>query len=180
MTEVDAFAAQLLDEARRFLEKAVAESCQEGKAAYLHAALVLGFASLEAHLNSTAEDFLVRDDISPLDRSILSEREISLEHGHWIVSDKLKIYRIEDRLEFIQRRFSRAPIDKASPMWSALKAGLHLRNKLTHPRGAEAITESQTRQALEAVMGILDSLYQALYKRPFPAARRGLETTMSF
>jgi hypothetical protein len=179
MNDVDAFATQLLEEAKRFLEKAM-DSSGDDKQPYLHAALLLGFASLEAHINSIADDFLVRDDITPLDRSILGEREIQLDGGEWTVSEKLKIFRLEDRIEFLYRRFSLRPLERESSEWSAIKSGLHIRNKITHPKGTELIRDIQVKQALEGVIGILDSLYQAVYKKPFPAARRGLHTQMSF
>lgn len=180
MIEVDAFAAQLLEEAKRYLEKAASAPDQKAKEANLHASLLLAFASLEAHLNSIADDFLVRPELSPLDRSILAEREVVLEDGEWVVTDKLKMYRIEDRIEYLHRCFSSTPLDKTSTSWSALKAGLHARNRLTHPKGPEPLSESGVRQSLQAVIDILDTMYQALYKRSFPAARRGLQTTMAF
>lgn len=179
MNEVDTFATNLLEEAKRFFEKAV-ESKGEGKDAFLHAALLLGFASLEAHVNSIAADFLVRPELSTLDNSILQEREVQLEDGQWTLTDKLKIYRLEDRIEYLHRRFSITPLNKQEQFWSDLKAGMQLRNRLTHPKGAEAITEAQIRPALMAIVAVLDSMYRAIYKRPFPAAKRGLQTLSSF
>ena len=73
MADVDAFASQLLEEAKRFLEKAVIDGDAEGESGYLHAALNLAFSALEAHVNSIADDFLVRSDLSLLDRSILTQ-----------------------------------------------------------------------------------------------------------
>jgi len=180
MTDADVFAAQLLEEAKRYLERTPSAQDQQSKEANLHASLLLAFASLEAHLNSIADDFLVRPDLSPLDRSILAERELVLEDGEWLVTDKLKMYRIEDRIEYLHRRFSPTPLDKSSTSWSALKAGLQARNRLIHPKGPERLSEGGVRQSLQAVIDVLDTMYHALYKRPFPAARRGLQTTMNF
>src|SRR5437867_1022594 len=106
MHGVDDFASRLLEEAKRFHEKARDEVDGDGKQAYLHAAIVLACCSLEAHINSIAEDFLVRTDLSVLERSILAEREYRLEDGEFTITDALKIHRLTDRIEFIYRRFS--------------------------------------------------------------------------
>lgn len=180
MADVDAFAALLLEEAKRFLEKASAEPGSDGAIAYLHAAISLTFSSLEAHTNAIADDFLVRPDLSPLDRSILMERSIQLSQGEYIVTDRLQIHRLEDRIEFLHRRFGGAPIDKNVAAWMGFKAGLNHRNKLTHPKETAPITEAATREAITAVIDLLDVLYRAIYKRPYPAGRRGLSSTLSF
>lgn len=180
MSESDLFSRQLLEEAKRFLEKAISEATPEGKAAYLHAAVNLGFSALEAHVNAIADDFLVGSELTLLERSILAEKDFQLEAGVFELTDRLKMYRLEDRVQFLHRRFSGVAIDKSAGWWSSLKAGLDLRNKLTHPKEVPVIVESQTRQALEAIIETLDSLYKAIYKTPYPPARRGLQSSMLF
>lgn len=180
MPEVDDFASLLLEEAKRFLEKAVSEPVGDAKEAYLHGALLLGFASFEAHLNSMAADFLVLSDLSPLDRSILSESDIQLDDGEFVVTARLKMYRLEDRIQFIHRRFSGSPLDRSSPVWSAFKAGLQLRNQLTHPKEPAPISEAAVAQAIEAIVALIDQLYQSVYRKGYPAARRGLNSSMTF
>ena len=178
--DVDAFASQLLEEAKRFLERAVDASDSTARDAYLHGALLLAFASLEAHLNSIADDFLVRGDLSILDRSTLSERDFAMNDGKWIITERLRIYRIEDRLQHLQTTFSTVPFDGTISSWSQLKEGLILRNKLTHPKQVQPITADQVRRAIEAIIHTLDNLYQAIYKRPLPAGLRGLSSTLNF
>ena len=68
MTAIDEFASSLLDEAKRFLEKAAVRDA--GETAYLHAALMLGFCSLEAHTNAISDDFSKGGDLSITDQSI--------------------------------------------------------------------------------------------------------------
>ena len=178
--DVDAFASQLLEESKRFLEKADARMADIGRNASLHAALLLAFASLEAHLNSMSEDFLVREDLSVLDRSTLAERDFVLEEGRWVLTERLRVYRIEDRVEYLHNTFSNATLDKSAPYWPQLKDGLRLRNRLTHPRQMEIITGDQVRRAILAVIDTLDALYLAVYKRPFPAKQRGANSTLDF
>ena len=52
MSEIDAFATELFEEAKRFLEKAKEAVNAESERAFLHAALLLGISSLEAHINA--------------------------------------------------------------------------------------------------------------------------------
>jgi hypothetical protein len=178
--DVDAFATHLLEEAKRFLERATATDIEDARTASLHAALLLAFASLEAHLNSIADDFLVRNDLSILDRSTLSERDFTLEQGRWTLTDRLHMYRIEDRVEHLHNSFSITPLDKTASSWSQLKEGLSLRNRLTHPRQRETITPEQVSRALSAVVETLDALYVAIYKRPLPSKQRGLSSSLDF
>src|SRR6266849_4061023 len=133
MTSFDEFSRQLLEEAKRFLEKAKAAG-DRGRSAYLHAAMTLGICALEAHVNSVCDDFLTRRDLSVLDRSILSERNYQLQDGEFKITERLKMYRLEDRMEFLFSRFSRSPLDKQSSWWGQLQAAFLARNSLSHPK----------------------------------------------
>src|SRR5882724_8143500 len=113
MPSFDEFSRQLLEEAKRFLEKAKGTK-DPGQSAYLHAALTLAVCALEAHVNAICDDFLIRSDLSILDRSILSERIHELIDGEFKITDRLKMYRLDDRIEFLFRRFSTTPLDKQS------------------------------------------------------------------
>jgi hypothetical protein len=64
MSEIDLFANQLLEEAKRFLEKAREGEDETGVNANLHAALILSFCSLEAHINAIGDEFSIRPDLS--------------------------------------------------------------------------------------------------------------------
>ena len=180
MASVDQFATVLLEEAKRFLEKSKAETSAEGKTAYLHAALNLGFCALEAHINSIADDFSHRQDISPLDKSILLEKQVELKNGRFELVDRLKPFRLEERMEYFHRRFSGKPLDKSVTWWSKLKSGLDLRNGLTHPRAEPLLDEKSVSNTLQAIIDAIDSLYKAVYKRRFPGIRRSLNSTLTF
>jgi hypothetical protein len=52
------FASTLLEEAKRFIEKATEAKEPAAKLAYLHAGLLVGFAAFEAHVNAMCDDFL--------------------------------------------------------------------------------------------------------------------------
>ncbi len=181
MAAVDEISGVLLEEAKRFLEKAQSEMSVDGKAAYLHAALNLGFCSLEAHVNAIADDFLTRKDLSLTDRSILTEKDIQLSHGEFVIEKaKLKIYRLDDRIQFLYRRFSGKSIDRSSSWWSDLQSAQLLRNKLAHPKDAPVIDERSVSRGLQAIIDVVAVLYKGIYKRKFPAGSRGLQSSLSF
>jgi hypothetical protein len=59
-------------------------------------------------------------------------------------------------------------------------AALALRNELTHPKGVPTITADAVARAIQAIVDALDAVYRAVYRRPFPAAGRGLHSKLSF
>jgi hypothetical protein len=67
--ESDKFSIQLLEEAKRFLERADDSDTPD---AFLHAALLLGFSSLESHLNGVADELKLRKDTTLPDQAVLS------------------------------------------------------------------------------------------------------------
>jgi hypothetical protein len=179
VADIDAFAAQLMEEAKAFLERGRASEVEQAKEAYLHAALNLGFCAMEAHLNAIAEDFLTLNDLSLHERSILSEKKVELEHGIFKLSQHTQIYRLEDRLLFLCHRFSKnAPLDRKAAYWGQFKDALELRNGLTHPKTAAVVTETSVERALLAILHLLDVVYQRIYGKKYPGRKRGLQTTL--
>ena len=179
MAEIDAFAKQLLEEAKGFLEKARGAAVAKSKEAYLHAALNLGFCALEAHLNAIAEDFLTLSNLSLHERSILSERKVELEHGEFRITNQLQVYRLEDRLLFLCTRFSKkSPLNRKAAYWGQFKEALDLRNDLTHPKTPAPVTDRSIERALLAILQILDVTYQRIYGRKYPGRKRALTSSM--
>jgi hypothetical protein len=140
----------------------------------------LGFCAFEAHINAIADDFLTRGELDVLEKSILSERAFNLRDGRYQLTGTLKMYKLEDRIQFIYRRFSGKALDKSLPWWSGLQDGLKLRNQLTHPKGAPRMSKKSVEDALRAIVDTLDSLYRGVYHTPYPVARRGLDSTLTF
>ncbi len=177
MNSIDEFAAEVFEEAKRFLEK-----YEEGNhiPAYLHAAVSLGFSSLEAHINAISEDFLTRPELNVLERGVLSEKDIEFDDGEFAMSKRLKMHRLEERLLFLCRRFSSKPIDRSTPLWSNFKSAIKLRNDLTHPKNPVEMTQEQVAKALTAILEILDHTYKALYKQGYPSMAIGLQSKHSF
>lgn len=174
-TEDDAFSVQLLEEAKRFLEKSREN---DGSHAFLHAALVLAYSALESHVNGLADELISRQNISLLDESLLSERAIKFRKGEWELGNS-QFSRLEDRISFLIRRFS----DRDSstlPWWSELHSGMVARNRLVHPKEAVDLPFEAVERYLTAIVDALDDLYSAVFKRGHPAFGRGLQSTLSF
>ena len=65
VSEIDDFALSLLEEAKWFLEKGGRNAGNSLESPFLHAALLVAFCSLEAHVNSVADDFALRPGVLP-------------------------------------------------------------------------------------------------------------------
>jgi hypothetical protein len=183
MPEIDVFAANLFEEAKRFLEKARDADSDVGKKAFLHAALLMGFSALEAHVNAIADEMVERvglEQLNALEGSILLERDYAFDKGKFRLTEKLKMYNLIERIEFIVVRFSGKRIDARAKWWSKLHQGIDLRNSLVHPKTIQSITPEQVVSALEGILGVLDAMYWALYKKHFPGLGRKLHSKMDF
>jgi hypothetical protein len=180
VAEIDLFANQLLEEAKRFFEKAKECSDAAAEAAHLHAALMLSFCSLEAHVNSIADEFSVRLDLSAHERGLMLERDVGLEDGEFRVKTGLRMARLEDRIEFLHAKFSGKPVDRSLPWWGQLSAATNLRNHLTHAKSVPAINQGAVKSAIQATIDALGALYQAIYKRKFPLTGQGLQSRLTF
>ena len=82
---------------------------------------------------------------------------------------------------FIHRRITSQPLDKKTQWWSDLGSAIKLRNKLTYPKAeALVIRAKDVAVALTAVIECIDAIYRAVYKKPFPAAKRMLQSKLTF
>ena len=180
MADIDQFASSLLEEAKRFLEKAPVEAESQGQSAYLHAALNLAFCSLEAHINAVAEEVASHSEFSaPHDQGVLLEKEVRLENGAFKLG-KLRIYSLEDRILFLHMRVSGKPLDKSATWWSELAVATQLRNKSTHPKEPPLVNLESVKRAIKAIIDTIDAVYRGVYGIGLPAAGRGLQSKMNF
>jgi hypothetical protein len=179
LSAIDGLAASLLEQAKRFLEKAEAAPDDIAQSAFLNAALMLAFCALEAHVNATADEFAERPELSIHERALLMEQDIRFEFGELKMAG-LRMVRLEDRILFLHLRFGGKPLDRSAIWWSDLSAALVLRNKLTHPKAVPTITVDAVRRAIQAIIAVIDALFQAVYHRPFPVANRGLHSRITF
>lgn len=182
MSEIDAFATELFEEAKRFLEKAKEAANAESERAFLHAALLLGISSLEAHINAISQEMFERPALNVLDSSVLSEKEFIFDKGEYKLTNKLKIYNLSDRILFITKHFTLKgkQLDTNAIWWSKLHQGIEERNSLIHPKAKHSIAYEQVKSAFEGILGTLDGIYMVLYNQHFPALGRQLDSEMSF
>ncbi|QNI30740.1 hypothetical protein H7849_16640 [Alloacidobacterium dinghuense] len=181
MNDIDALASILLEESKRFLEKAQETSDDTAIHAFLHASLSLGFSSLEAHINSIVDDQLERTDLSVHERAFLSERKVDLRQGVFTLQESLQMQRIDDRIALLWTRCSvEDAFDYQSSTWSHLKDGIRLRNALTHPKEAMGLTIDQVGRTISAIIDIIDTAFQRIYGKRLPAKNRGLQSSLSF
>lgn len=175
--EADDFSIHLLDEAKRFLEKAEAASGVE-REAYLHAALLVGFSALESHLNGIADELASRPNSNLLHNAVLLEKDINLERGEWKIG-RDKYYRLEDRIAFLAIDYSGVAPASFS-WWSPLRDAMKVRNSLVHPRDAIVLELSEVRRFLDAIIQALNDIYLGVFNRRHPSFNRGLQSTLYF
>jgi hypothetical protein len=181
MQEIDLFASQLLEEARRFFEKAGEATDAPGKDANLHAALMLSFCALEAHINAMGEEVATSFDLPVHGKGVLLEKEVKLENGEFRMTQYLRMAKLEDRIEFLHVSVAAKEIDRSSASWRGqLSAAINLRNKLTHAKEVPAISEMDVQRAIEAIIATLDALFHALYNSGLPSANRGIRSRLTF
>ena len=181
MAEFDVFSGELLEESKRFLEKASESADEIAKTAFLHAALLLSCSALEARVNAVAADAAqYRSGLTVHERALLLEKDVRLEKGEFKIVDVLKMTRLDERIEFIFVRLSGKTLDKSEAWWGALKAAIRLRNALTHPKDVPAVNEKSVGAAIEATIEALNALSKAIYGKAYPAANRGLASKLQF
>jgi hypothetical protein len=180
MMEFDTFANQLLEEAKRFLQKAENSANNAEEAAYLHAALMLSFCALEAHVNLIGEESSIRNDLSAHEKGVLLERDVRLEDGEFRLQTSLKMAKLEERIEFMHAKLSGKAVDKTAPWWGELISAIRLRNSLTHAKAVPAVSHASVERAMQAILDTLSALVKAIYGKKFPVAEMGFNTRLTF
>jgi hypothetical protein len=182
MKNIDLFATELFEEAKRFLEKAKEANNDEGKIAFLHAALLVGMSSLEAHVNAICDEMAERANLGVLDKSILLEKEYRFEKGMFKLTKKLRMYNLLDRIQYLANHFVLLGnrFNTNADWWSKLSCGIDIRNSLVHPKDGHNINFIQVEDAFKGILGVLDALYMAIYGQHFPSLGRHFDSKMTF
>jgi hypothetical protein len=176
MSSFDVFCGQLLEQAKRFNEKAKVERDTEGISAYKNASLVLSICALEAYINGISEEITLAKGFPIHEKGILLEKEVRLEKGQWSLSNTLKISRLTDKIELLYWRHVKKKLDTTEKWWEALKIGIDIRNKITHPKEEVVIPEELNGKIIEAVIDCISVLYKAIYRRNFPKFKTQVST----
>lgn len=179
MKNIDDFSYQILEEAKRFLEKAE-ESEANNTTPYLHASLLLSISSLEAFINGIADEFKDASSFSIFEQAFLTERDIILKNGKFQIENRLKMTRLLERIEFLFGKFNYSKLNKTEAWWQHLQEGIDLRNSIVHPKEYNKITIEQIERSLNAVLICLDRLFEAIYKKGLPVINKGLDSKLNF
>lgn len=170
------FGEQLFEEAKYFLEKAKQEEEQSDKqTAFLHSCLLLGMSSLEAYVNSIAEELCMSFVLDEYEKSVLSEKEIKIKKGKIVVDKNLKMFRLMDRIEFIYCKYSHKDITEDDKWNVNIKQTIDMRNNLVHPKQMINLTYVQTERALDSILITVNVLFNAVYKKNVPIFNYGLQ-----
>ncbi len=181
MTEFDEFCSSLLEESKRFLEKANETNSHKAKHAYYHSSILLGISSLEAYINGIASDIFLMNDLPLIEKALLSEKDIEFKKGSFDLTNRLKIYRLSDRIEYLYKKFSNQQLDsEKEEWWSDLKISLKLRNDLVHPKIEVKIDKKQVEKLLQSVIDCLTCLSKFIYDKEFPFKNLGLQSKLTF
>jgi hypothetical protein len=180
MEKFDLFCDALLEESKRFLEKAKEEKEQINISAYLHASLLLSISSLEAFVNGISDDFREASSLTVHEKSFLLEKDISLSNGEFKLDNRLKMSRLMERIEFLFRKFNYSKLDKQLKWWQHFNEGISLRNSLVHPKEYSEIKFVQIESTLKSVIECIDRLFKAVYKKGFPNIKMGLDSKLTF
>jgi hypothetical protein len=181
MNSFDTFAYQLWEEAKRFNEKAIDSIDPSAKEPFFHATILIGMSALEAYINGICEDLLTNPNIPIHEQSILYEKEIQFDSGEFKIGEKLQMYRLTDRIEFLFFKFSRIKINGTThPWYGNLKASIKLRNSLVHPKESVRVTESNTNILLESVKECLQQISKIVYGKEFPFVKLELQSKLTF
>lgn len=176
MSEFEKYSEELLYSSKLLLQEAkMTDTKNNDRQRNLRASLTHAFFFLEAQLNYLAAHFADSKDFEILERSLLTEREISLKKGQFILTDKTRFFRLEERIEFLLFRFS-SDLEKAKSTWfSDLKLSIRVRNRLVHPKEAHELEVPEVERAIVSVLGCLSALYKAIFNKDFPLAALGLD-----
>lgn len=180
MDNFDKYSVDLLEEAKRFLELAKKKQGASGEKAYLHAALLVSISSLEAFVNGIADDFKDSTAFSLHERAFLMEREVTLEKGKFKITNRLKMARLTERIEFLFNKFKPNFLAKDADWWSNLRSGIQLRNNIVHPKEFSDIQYRDVEATIKSVISCINQLFLTVYKRSFPGFSLGLESKLNF
>lgn len=180
MSEFDDFCSDLLEQAKRYLEKAKADSDVSHQYAYKNACLLLTICALEAYINGISDEVTLGPNFPLHLKAILLEKEIRLTKGEFKLSDSLKMSRLSEKIEVLYRRYNRKVINDEESWWPILQSGIDLRNKLTHPKDKLDFSEDFLEKILKSTIECISCLYRCVYKREFPKKNLNVVSRLDF
>lgn len=177
MSDFEAYSRELLLSAKLFLQEAKTVSASgQNQQRFLRSAITHAFFFLEAEINYLSSHFKDSRDFDLNERSLLSEKEVSLEKGAFRLTGKDKYFRLDDRIEFLIVKFSGSSTALSDPWYADLRLAIKLRNQLVHPREMHDLKVVDVERCIGSVVLCLSALYRAIFRKDFPLAVLGLHT----
>jgi hypothetical protein len=175
MSDFVDYSRSLMDAAKGFRTHALGIAEGEVKQAFLRAALLHACSFLEAHLNYMAEHFTDNTMFSLHEKGVLLEKEVRFAKGVFQLSDTLKIARITDRIDLLLAKCSANPVSDKAGWYPDVVTTLKTRNSLVHPKDAHTLNEGDVNLALVCMLKAADTLYNVVFRKGLPYAKRGIE-----
>ncbi len=132
--------------------------------------------ALEAYVNSICEELINTEEfnLDIFEKSVLGEKSIEIQTGRVLLTDKLKMSRLIDRIELIVSKYKHRPIDSSAGWDMRIKQTIDLRNNLVHPKQVVELTEKMVEGSLKSILETINELFNAVYKRNVPMFNYGL------
>jgi hypothetical protein len=175
MSDFVEYSRGLMDAAKGFRTHALGLEEGEVKQAFLRAALLHACSFLEAHLNYMAVHFTDNTMFSLHEKGVLLEKEVRFDQGAFRLSNTLKISRITDRIDLLLSKCSTNPAADKAGWYPDVACTLKTRNSLVHPKDAHTLSESDVQSALVCVLKAADKLYNVVFGKGLPYAKKGIE-----
>src|SRR5208283_4116733 len=116
LSNVDDYAFDLLNKAKRFYEKGKQATDDIAISSFFQASIIFSIMFLETTVFSISEELCMRKDLSLLEKALLLEKTIVFDKGMYSLSDKLKMSKLTDKIEFLLIRFN-SKFDKSKLTW---------------------------------------------------------------
>ncbi len=181
MATFDNFSAKLLEEAKRFLEKSKSAENEDARTAFIHSTVLIGMSALEAYINGISSELLNYQNTPIHEKSLLGEKKIELKNGEFILTNKLKIQRLTDRIQYLYFKYKKEHLTGVNEVWwGPLNSSIKIRNGLVHPKEEISISYDEAKNLIENVIACLLCLSKIIYKKEFPFKNLGLQSKLTF
>jgi len=88
--------------------------------------------------------------------------------------------RLKERIELLYHRFNKIKLKQSDVWWQHLLNGIDLRNELIHPKKTYILSIQDVENVLKSIISCIDILFKAVYKKKFPTANKGVDSTLGF
>jgi hypothetical protein len=180
MSDFDDFCSDLLEQAKRYLEKIRADKNACHQNAYKNACLLLTVCALEAYINGISDEITLAPNFPILLKGTLLEKEVKLVKGDFKLTENLKMSRLTEKIEILYKRHKRKVLNDQENWWLVLQSGIDIRNKLTHPKEKLDLSEEFLKKVLKSVIDCISCLYLCIYKREFPKKNLDITSRLDF